>query len=205
MSFLSALAKQSRVLLNPVLIQCPQRNIFTDISPVCFKITDTLFGEPLKRKKRLDPSIIRHREERKRRKLEKHIRRLEKHSRKLKPITECQVPFKLIDELKQRTRPKPELTPEVLEERTLLLKDWSRYKHRQHVEDVMTIESMIASQHRALEELKAESQDLYDAAIELDMSLLLLEVSGPTWTPPIPNYDMPDGDYFDISKKWEGE
>lgn len=69
----------------------------------------------------------------------------------------------------------------------------------------MTIESMIASQHRALEELKAESQDLYDAAIELDMSLLSLEVTGPTRTPPIPNYDVPDGDYFDISKKWEGE
>lgn len=52
----------------------------------------------MKKKKRLDPAIIRAREERKKRKLEKEIRRLEKHAKQLKPISEMEVPSKLIEE-----------------------------------------------------------------------------------------------------------
>lgn len=43
-------------------------------------------AEPLKKKKKMDPSLIRARDERRRKKLEKSIRRLEKHARQLKPI-----------------------------------------------------------------------------------------------------------------------
>ena len=32
-----------------------------------------------------------------------------------------------------------------------------------------------------------------------------LEVHGPTLTPVIENYDSPDGDYVDVTKKYEGE
>lgn len=55
-------------------------------------------GEPLKKKRRLDPAIIRQREERRKKKLEKAIRRLEKHAKQLKPIADLEVPFKLVDE-----------------------------------------------------------------------------------------------------------
>ncbi|XP_057338585.1 39S ribosomal protein L40, mitochondrial [Microplitis mediator] len=206
MSFINIFAKQSRVFLNPVLRQCTAaRNIFTDITPSCFRITDALFGEPLKKKKKLDPAIIKQRQERKRRKIEKQIRRLEKHARQLKPIGECEIPFKLVEEQKQRTREPPKLTPEILEERALLFKDWCRYKHHQYVEDLETTDTIILSQKKALEELKAESVDLYNAALELDLSLMSYEAKGPTFTPPIPNYQPPDGDYFDVTKKYEGE
>lgn len=50
-------------------------------------------AEPLKKKKRLDPAVIRQREERKRKRLEKSIRRLEKYAKKLKPINELEIPL----------------------------------------------------------------------------------------------------------------
>lgn len=57
-----------------------------------------LCAEPLKKKKRIDPAIIKAREERRRKKVEKQIRRLEKNARQLKPIDEMEVPLVLIDE-----------------------------------------------------------------------------------------------------------
>lgn len=62
------------------------------------RTTPALFAEPLKKKKKLDPAIIKAREDRKRKKLEKQIRRLEKNARQLKPIDELEVPLHLIDE-----------------------------------------------------------------------------------------------------------
>jgi large subunit ribosomal protein L40 len=69
-------------------------------SPVCITSTPVLFAEPLKKKKKLDPQVIKHREERKRKKLEKQIRRLERNARQLKPIEELEVPLTLLDEKK---------------------------------------------------------------------------------------------------------
>lgn len=57
-----------------------------------------LCAEPLKKKKKMDPQVIKAREDRRRKKLEKAIRRLEKNARQLKPIDELEVPLTLIDE-----------------------------------------------------------------------------------------------------------
>jgi large subunit ribosomal protein L40 len=46
----------------------------------------------------MDPAVIKAREDRRRKKLEKQIRRLEKNARQLKPIEELETPFTLIDE-----------------------------------------------------------------------------------------------------------
>jgi large subunit ribosomal protein L40 len=54
-------------------------------------------AEPLKKKKRIDPAILKQREERKKKRLEKQIRRLERNARQLKPIDELEVPLELID------------------------------------------------------------------------------------------------------------
>jgi len=54
-------------------------------------------AEPLKKKKRIDPAIIKQREERKKKRLEKQIRRLERHARQLKPIEELEVPLEFLD------------------------------------------------------------------------------------------------------------
>lgn len=53
----------------------------------------------MRKKKKMDPAIIKAREERRRKKLEKQIRRLQKNARQLKPIDECEVPLRLLDQL----------------------------------------------------------------------------------------------------------
>lgn len=60
--------------------------------------TSILNAEPLKKKRKLDPQIVKQREDRRRKKLEKQIRRLEKNARQLKPIEELEVPLDLIDQ-----------------------------------------------------------------------------------------------------------
>nr|CAD7413138.1 unnamed protein product [Timema cristinae] len=62
------------------------------------KTAPSEIAEPLKKKKKLDPAILKQREDRKRKKIEKQIRRMEKNVRQLKPIDELEVPIKLIDE-----------------------------------------------------------------------------------------------------------
>ena len=62
--------------------------------------TPVLCAEPLKKKRKLDPQILKQREDRRKKKLEKQIRRLEKNARQLKPIEELEVPLDLIDEQK---------------------------------------------------------------------------------------------------------
>lgn len=65
-----------------------------------FHSTPVLLGEPLKKKKRMDPAIIRARLDRKQRKLAKAIRKLKKNAKMLKPIEELEVPWELTNEKK---------------------------------------------------------------------------------------------------------
>ncbi|KAK2582652.1 hypothetical protein KPH14_004931 [Odynerus spinipes] len=155
------------------------RTISTSGNPLQFGITNVLLAEPLKKKKKLDPAIVRQREEKKRRRLEKTIRRLEKSSRQLKPISELEIP--------------------------LFLKIEKEYKHKQHINDVQTIDKFISSQYKALNELRAESEELYNEAIQIDLSFLPYATKGPYHTPPIENYDSPDGEYIDLTQKYPGE
>jgi len=167
--------------------------------------TPALWAEPVKKKKRIDPAIIKAREDRRKRKIEKQIRKLAKHERQLKPVIELELPAELKDpkSLKERQRPTVKLPLEEEEYRWLLEKKWSRYKFQVNVREVRMLDKLMVSQERALSELKAESEDLFQAAIHPDESYLSLEVKGPVETPPIKDYDPEEGDYFDISRKWE--
>lgn len=178
------------------------RFISTGISPLFFRATTCLYAEPLKKKKRIDPAIIKQREERKKKRLEKQIRRLERHARQLKPIEELEVPLEFLDGKKERIREVPVLTPETLEERARLYKEWTRYKKKQTVNNMQMIDRLVFSQQKALDELRQESEELYQAAIQINPTQLPFTVCGPVQTPPIKGYDSPDGEYIDISKKW---
>ncbi|GLV40523.1 mitochondrial ribosomal protein L40 [Carabus blaptoides fortunei] len=183
-------------------VQKPQlaRNITTS-NTNWFKVSSCLLAEPLKKKKRIDPQVIKAREDRKRKKLEKMIRRLERNARQLKPLDELEVPLNLVDEKQKRLRPVT-LPVEELERRVLLEKAWTKYKHQQHLADMQMIDRICASQQKALDELRKESEELYQEAIQIDARLLPFIARGPVSTPPIINYDSPDGDYNDITKKW---
>lgn len=55
-------------------------------------MTPIVCGDPMRKKKRLDPAIEKARLDRRKKKLEKQIRRLQKNSRQLKPIEEVEIP-----------------------------------------------------------------------------------------------------------------
>ncbi|BFF89258.1 39S ribosomal protein L40 mitochondrial [Drosophila madeirensis] len=169
----------------------------------CLHTTPVLCAEPLKKKKKLDPQVIKQREDRRKKKIEKQIRRLEKNARQLKPVEELEVPLELIDENDKRQRKLTPLGSAEVEERALLKKEWARFKHDERVADFQIIDRLVQSQNKALEELRRESEDLYQAAIEVDLQLLPVTLKGPVSTPPIKNYASPDGDYIHQSMKWE--
>lgn len=54
------------------------RSLSTCGGPLLFRSSVPMFAEPLKKKKRLDPQILKAREDRRRKKIEKSIRKLEK-------------------------------------------------------------------------------------------------------------------------------
>jgi len=61
----------------------------------------------------------------------------------------------------------PNLSEEEVESRILLQKEWTRYKTQQHLNNVQTIDSIFYSQQKALDELRAESEQLYQEAIQV--------------------------------------
>ncbi|GAB1862953.1 Large ribosomal subunit protein mL40 [Camponotus japonicus] len=202
MSFFNLLPVFSRLSIHTI----PGiRNISACTNPLYFKVSNALLGEPLKKKKKLDPAIIRAREERRKKKLEKQIRRLEKATKQLKPVSEIEIPLKLIDEKKKRLRQLPNLSEEEVESRILLQKEWTRYKTQQHLNNVQMIDSIFYSQQKALDELRAESEQLYQEAIQNDFKLLPYTAKGPLKTPAIENYNSPDGDYINMTRKFDGE
>lgn len=124
-------------------------------------------------------------------------------SKTLKPIDEVQLMASLSNELDVRQRPAVQHNNEKLEERILLTKAWSKFKHNEHYSNLQVLSDLEYSQQRALNELREVSESLYQAAIEIDESFLPYQLTGPVETPPIENYESPDGEYLDISKKWE--
>jgi large subunit ribosomal protein L40 len=164
-----------------------------------------LFAEPLKKKKKMDPNILKARDERRRKKLEKQIRRLEKNARQLKPIEDLEVPFNLIDEKQQRLRKLPVLSVEEQEYRSVLLKKWAKYKNDQYLNDFQLLDRMINSQKKALDELRYESEELYQHAIQPDIDMVPVVCKGPVRTPPSKDYPFLDGDYINTTKLFEGE
>ncbi|XP_065167078.1 large ribosomal subunit protein mL40 [Atheta coriaria] len=166
------------------------------------RTTPCLLAEPLKKKKRMDPAIIKAREDRKKKKIEKQIRRLEKNSRQLKPIEECEIPLEITDNKGFHQRTDVEISAELQEKRILIEKKWAKYMRNEHLADMQMIDRIMYSQQRALDQLRLESEELYQEAIQPDFTLLPFKSEGPDNTPPIKDYEAPDGDYVDVSKVW---
>ncbi|GAB6019921.1 hypothetical protein CHUAL_001452 [Chamberlinius hualienensis] len=180
-----------------------RRSFNTFSSPLLFRVTPMLSGEPLKKKKKIDPAIVRMREDRKRRKLEKEIKKLEKVARKYKPIDEMEVPPKLLEERTMRLRKLPTLSEEQLDYRFDLTKEWHVYSNQRVNAECRSMERMVTAQVKALDELRLTSEELYQAALEPDLSLLPFSAKGPVHTPAIENYQIVDGEYKDVTKSWD--
>lgn len=66
-----------------------------------------------------------------------------------------------------RKRPSTSLTSEETTRRLMLNRDWAKHKHQQHRQEITFISRALKSQENALEQLKMESQDLYEKALEV--------------------------------------
>ncbi|KAM7050470.1 large ribosomal subunit protein mL40 [Molossus nigricans] len=153
-----------------------------------------LRAEPLRKKKKVDPKKDQAVKDR----LKKRIRKLEKASQELIPIEDFITPVRFLDKVRQR--PQVELSFEEVERRALLLKKWSLYKQREHEMEREAIKCILEAQQEALQELQLTSQELHVEAIKRDPSLFPFEREGPDYTPPVSNYQPPEGRYHDITK-----
>jgi len=70
-------------------------------------------------------------------------------------------------DFRQRLRKLPPISEEEAESRILLQKEWNRYKTQQHLANIQALDSIFYSQQKALDELRAESEDLYQEAIQV--------------------------------------
>ncbi|XP_007422495.1 39S ribosomal protein L40, mitochondrial [Python bivittatus] len=150
-------------------------------------------AEPAK-KKRVDPKKDQALKER----LKKKIRRLEKAAQELIPIEDFIVPFRFMDE--KRVRELTPLSPEESERRAQLLKKWSVYKYQQDKAEMDTMKTLVAAQEQALKELRLESEELYQAAIQRDVHLFPFDRQEPLHNPPQAKYEAPEGKCNDLTR-----
>ena len=163
--------------------------------------TSCLSAEPLKKKKRIDPQLLKRREDRKIRKLEKEIRRLELTPKQLKPIIEMQLTPQIIKELPQRQR--QEVHSEAEQQLQRMIKLWSIYRSEQRICELKSIKSVVKSQKKALEVLREESSQHYSSAISIDENLIPFESDFvKKETPEVEQYVGPDGRRNNITKQW---
>ncbi|NWX97094.1 RM40 protein, partial [Nothoprocta ornata] len=147
-----------------------------------------------KKKKKVDVK----REQAQKERMKKKIRKLEKAASEMIPIEDFMTPPKYLES--KRVRSLPPLSSEEIERRVLLMKKWSLYKQKQDEAEKKAIQTLVASQQAALKELRLESEELYQAAIKRDEGLFPFERDGPNYTPPLPDYDPPEGKCTDITK-----
>ncbi|KAL3077117.1 hypothetical protein niasHS_013106 [Heterodera schachtii] len=161
----------------------------------------------MKKQVTVDPEIAKLREGRKRRKLTKAIKKLAEYSKKPIPVEEIEVDLR-----HQATKGQRERTDNGVQGRDekkeaygrkKLLKQYAQSRARLARTDIMWIKRSIDAQENALEVLKQLSPTLYEAAVQLDERLFYTQIQGPPISPPIDNYNCPDGEYQDVTKKWE--
>ncbi|KFO22323.1 39S ribosomal protein L40, mitochondrial [Fukomys damarensis] len=101
---------------------------------------------------------------------------------------------------KSGQRPQVELPFEENEQRALLLNNWALYKQQEHETERDAVRAMLEAQQKALRELRLESPELYAEAIKRDLRWFPFEKEGPHYTPPVSDYQPPEGRYNDITK-----
>eukprot|EP00092_Neocalanus_flemingeri_P002264 GFUD01002414.1.p1 GENE.GFUD01002414.1~~GFUD01002414.1.p1 ORF type:complete len:232 (-),score=65.79 GFUD01002414.1:155-850(-) len=198
-SRLSRLALAPKVNLG-IYETFPKTNFHTT-SMISFNLTDTNFSAMSKKKKRTDPGQLKMRDEKRKRRLAKALKKMEKKDRQPKPLIECEVPMSLHKESLERTRGIV-LAEEIQEERIYLQKDWSRFAHIRHHNELWKQDRILLTQQMALEELRKESEALYQNAIQFDPDIMPISFKGPVATPPIKDY-LQDGEYKETTQTFK--
>ena len=170
----------------------------------CISTTSVLNAEPPKKKRRIDPAVLKLRVERKIKKLEREIAKLEAEPRQHAPILEYQLTNSDIRDL--RARPQHNMQEFNLTPTTLLgaRRLWSFYRQEQARLERKSIRRVVSAQERALEQLKQLDSELYDNTVAVDDTTLIPYLSSHMRkeTGPNPNYTPPDGSINNVTKQW---
>ena len=140
---------------------------------------------------RHDPSLKRKKKQDKDGKKRKVVKLVRKIGDIVPPTDPDSIPNPALLEAARRRLP-ADISAAEQEKRTILLKEWSRFKMQQHKEELQRLQEMMRCREVALKELKKTSQFLYQEAIKVDKNLFPFQFTGPTETPPIPEYTAPD-------------
>merc|ERR1719210_1486792 len=161
------------------------------------RVTGLLGSAMTQKKRRIDPGQEKAKEDRRRKRLTKALKKMDKKERQPKPLSECEVPLALQKEAIIRKR-EVTIGEEESEARIAQMKDWQRYTIKRHSNELWHLDKVLKAQNKALEELRAENESLYEAAIQFDPNLLGTELKGPCASPPVPGY-LQDGEYKDTT------
>lgn len=166
--------------------------------------TSKLNAEPPRKKRRIDPAVLKLRVERKIGRTEREIQRLENEPKQLIPILEYQYTNSEIRDLQSRPEHSLEDAGITAADVRAAQRMWSFYRVEQSKILYKSIRRMERAQARALDTLKELDKDLYDRTVSVDETLLIPYRSSliRKETAPNPNYVPPDGYVKDISKKW---
>lgn len=169
-----------------------------------FSTTGILNAEPLRKKRRLDPLVLKTRVEKKIKKYEREVFKLETAAKQPIPILEYQLTNSEIRDLE--ARPGRTLEDVGLDEGSVRAaqKLWNFYRLEQSRMESRSIKKIERSQTRALDTLRQIDKALYDRTVAVDDLTLLPYTSSHMRkeTAPNPNYTIPDGSIKDVSKEW---
>lgn len=118
---------------------------------------------------------------------------------------DCDILLLIIFIFSLRSRKLPVISEQEREYRMQLMKKWAQYRNDEILKDYKIMDRMMLAQKKALDELRHESEELFQQAIQPDIGMIPLVFHGPTATPPIKNYEFVDGDYVNVTKVYEGE
>lgn len=169
-----------------------------------FSTTNVLNAEPPRKKRRLDPLVLRTRVERKLKKCEREIAKLESAPKQPIPILEYQLTNSEIRDLKARPGRTLEDVGLDMGSVRAAQKLWNFYRLEQSRMEWRSIKRIEQAQTRALDTLRHLDQGLYDRTVAVDELSLIPYTSSHMRreTAPNANYQCPDGNTKDVSKEW---
>ncbi|XP_069115945.1 large ribosomal subunit protein mL40-like [Argopecten irradians] len=141
----------------------------------------------------------------KKKNVEKRLAKLDKVAVPIKaPIKEMMITTKLEKEaVKLRKRENSVPPEEFQKDVNIFVSEWELYCKEFSTKQTHLIQSRLRSQQQALAELRLESEDLYQKAIEIDENMYNFKVKRLTETPAVPDFEPVDGEYNDVSIKYD--
>jgi len=165
--------------------------------------TSARWGEPPKKKRRIDPAILKMRVERKIRKTEREIERIESEPRQLIPIVEYELTnseIRQLNERPQHTMDQFGLTDTIVRGANRI---WSLYRLEESMMESRSISRIEKAQVNVLEKLKVLDRDLYDATLEASDTMIPYRSDHmKRETPANPDFVPPDGIIKDVTKEY---